>query len=344
MATNQFRIGLSSAFTRTDGKPTFPSCDWSGLSGMAGVEMDELPRGAEELTSSILEGYDAVVLMSEFVRADSFPANGRLKVIARMGVGFDRIDVPACTENDVALVTTPDGVRRPMASSIIAMVLALSHRLIEKDRVTRTGKLGWAARLDCIGTGLVGRTMASIGIGNIGGEMFRLLKPFEMRLVAHDPYADPARAAELGVELVGLHEAFEQADFLAFNCPLNDGTRGIGGKDNIARMKPSAYLINTSRGPVVDQSALYDALVQGRLAGAAIDVFDPEPPSADEPILKLSNVIVTPHAIGFQDQMWSVMGEVNTDAITAVIEGRNPGNVVNRDVLDRPSWSAKIGG
>jgi phosphoglycerate dehydrogenase-like enzyme len=127
--------------------------------------------------------------------------------------------------------------------------------------------------------------MASIGIGNIGGEMFRLLKPFEMRLVAHDPYADPARAAELGVELVGLHEAFEQADFLAFNCPLNDGTRGIGGKDNIARMKPSAYLINTSRGPVVDQSALYDALVQGRLAGAAIDVFDPEPPSADEPIL-----------------------------------------------------------
>ena len=339
---NTFRVGLSASFTRADGKTTFPSADWSGLAALDGVDMVPLPAAAV-LSADQLDGFDAVVLLGERIRRDSLPADRRLGLIARMGVGYDTLDVPACTDNDTAITITPEGVCRPMASSIVTLILALGHRLFEKDRVCRTGNLGWPARFDLIGTGLTGRTVGSVGLGNIGGEMFRLITPFEVRKIAHDPYCDPDRARALGVTLVDLDTVFRESDFLCFNCPLTPETKGIGSADGIARMKPTAYLINTSRGPVVDQTALYRALVDGRIAGAGLDVFDPEPPPFDAPILRLGNVIVTPHALGFLDQMFATMARVNTAAVKAMIEGRNPDNVVNRDVLDRPGWKARLG-
>lgn len=336
-----FRVGLSAAFTRADGKPAFPSCDWSGLAD-AGVEVVEMAR-EDPLSPAGIEGYDAVVLMGEAAGAASFRDDGRLKLICRMGVGYDRIDVPACTENDVALTITPDGVRRPMASSVVAMILALAHRLVEKDRIARVGPLGWGARMDCFGVGLAGKTLAVVGLGNIGREVVRLIRPFDMRIVACDPYVDPAVARDLGVDLVDLATAFREADFLSFNCMLNEETRGLGSAEGIATMKPTAYIVNTSRGPVVDQAALYAALVEGRLAGAALDVFDPEPAPADDPILKLNNVICAPHAVGFSDSMFRTMGEVNTRAILAVRGGEAPENLVNPEVANRPGFQRKLG-
>lgn len=337
-----FRVGLSAAFTRADRKPTFPSCDWAELKAMRDVEIEQMAPG-NRLTQEQIDGYDAIVLMGEKVTPEMFRDDDRLKLIARMGVGFDQIDVPACTEHDVALTITPDGVRRPMASSVVLFILALSHRLLEKDRVTRTGPLGWPARLDFFGTGLTGRTLAIIGLGNIGQEVARLIKAFDMRIIAHDPYLDPKVAEGLGVTLVDLDTAYREADFLSFNCPLNNETRGIGSAEGMAKMKPTAYIVNTARGPVVDQSALYQALVEGRLAGAAIDVFDPEPSPSDDPILKLSNVIVAPHAIGFMDQMFSTMGDVNTRAILAVKDGQAPDNLVNPEVVNRAGFQKKLG-
>src|SRR3546814_2903669 len=126
--------------------------------------------------------------------------------------------------------------------------------------------------------------------------MFRLLKPLDVRMIAHDPHADPAALAALGVEAVSLQAVFECSDFVTFNCPLTEATRGIGSAAMIARMQPTAYLVNTSRGPVVDQTALYQALVERRIAGAAIDVFDPAPPPAHDPILPLDTVITAPHS------------------------------------------------
>jgi len=184
------RVGLSAAFTRADRKPTFPSCDWSPLENDSDIELVKMAPG-NTLTPELIEGYDALVLMGEKVTADTFRDDGRLKLFARMGVGFDRIDVPACTENDVALTITPDGVRRPMASSVVLFILALAHRLLEKDRVTRTGPLGWPARLDFFGTGLTGRTLSIVGLGNIGQEVVRLIRAFDMRIAAHGPYLAP---------------------------------------------------------------------------------------------------------------------------------------------------------
>ena len=335
-----FRVGLSADFTRADGKPTFPSYDLSPL-GAEGVELVELPRTAL-LSAGHVTGFDAVVLLGERMAASSFPGDGRLALIARMGVGYDTVDTEACTANDVVLTITPDAVRRPMATTQVCLILALAHNLMAKDRIARTGTLGWPARLDWHGMGLVGRTVGSVGVGNIGAEMFRLLKPFDVRMVAHDPYADPAALAGLGVEAVSLEAVFEQSDVVTFNCPLNDETRHIGSAAMIARMRPTSYLVNTSRGPVVDQRALYDALVAGRIAGAAIDVFDPEPPSAHEPILRLDNVIAAPHSLGWTDQMFATMGEVNRAAIQDVHAGRVPANVVNRAVLERAGFRARL--
>jgi len=335
-----FRVGLSAAFTRADGKPTFPSYDLSPLAG-EGVEMVPL-EAAATLTAGQVAGFDAIVLLGERMAATSFPADGRLALIARMGVGYDTIDTEATTAHDVALTITPDAVRRPMASAQVCFILALTHALLPKDRITRTGALGWPARLDYHGMGLVGRTIGSVGVGNIGAEMFRLLKPFDVRMIAHDPYADPAALAALGVEPVSLEAVFEQSDVVTFNCPLNEQTHKIGSAALIGRMKPTAYLVNTSRGPVVDQKALYAALVEGRIAGAGLDVFDPEPPAAAEPILRLDNVLVAPHALGWTDQMFATMGDINRAAIAEVKAGRVPANVVNRAVLERAGFTAKL--
>jgi phosphoglycerate dehydrogenase-like enzyme len=335
-----FRVGLSADFTRADGKPTFPSYDLTPLTAN-GVELVPLPRAAI-LSAGQVAGFDAIVLLGERMASHSFPSDGRLALIARMGVGYDTIDTEACTAHDVALTITPDAVRRPMATTQIAFILALTHNLVAKDRIARTGSLGWPARLDHHGMGLVGRTIGSVGVGNIGAEMFRLLKAFDVRMIAHDPYADPAVLAGLGIEAVSLQAVFERSDVVTFNCPLNPETQGIGSAAMIARMKPTAYLVNTSRGPVVDQKALYAALVEQRIAGAALDVFDPEPPSAAEPILRLDNVLTAPHSLGWTDQMFATMGEINRGAIADVKAGRAPANVVNRAVLDRPGFLARL--
>ncbi|MEK9725260.1 MAG: NAD(P)-dependent oxidoreductase, partial [Rhodospirillaceae bacterium] len=157
--------------------------------------------------------------------------------------------VAACSKAGIAVCITPDGVRRPVAVIILTFVLALAGKLFDKDRLTRMGPAGFAQRADYMGTGLMGRTLGSIGLGNIGVEAFRMCAPLEMRHIAHDPYADPAVAAEVGVELVSLERVFAESDFLCVNTPLTGETHHIVNAERLATMKPTAYLINTSRGP-----------------------------------------------------------------------------------------------
>ena len=251
-------------------------------------------------------------------------------------------DVSACTQAGIALVITPDGVRRPVAVSIITLVLALTGKLFVKDRLTRAAAEGFAQRSAYMGVGLVGRTFGSLGIGNIGAETFRLLKPFDMRLIAHDPYADPQLAAELGVELVALEEVFRRADILSVSCPLTPETRHIVNAERIALMKPTAYLINTARGPIVDQAALTQALQERRIAGAGLDVLEKEPPDADDPILALDNVILAPHALCWTDQCFAGNGAADVRAVLDVMAGRVPRGVVNREVLSHPEWTRRL--
>ena len=338
---SKFRIGFSAYLKRPDGRPGFPSYDLSPLGRDGRIELVELPA-EQTLSAETVAAYDALVLLGERITAHSLSGGGRLRLIARMGVGYDTIDVPACTAADVAIANTPPGVRRPMATTVMTFLLALSHRLVDKDRISRLGAPGWNERLDHHGFGLVGRTLGIVGLGNIGAEVARLAKPFDLRLIAHDPYVAPEVPRGLGVELVALDDLFRQADFVSLNCPLNAETRHLANARRIALMQPTAFLINTARGPVVEQAALVAALKARAIAGAGLDVFDPEPPPADDPILKLDNALFGPHALGWSDQMFATMAEVNLAQIGAAMAGRVPEHVVNREVLQRPGFLAKL--
>jgi D-3-phosphoglycerate dehydrogenase len=338
---SRFRVAISGDFKKADGSPAFPDFDLSPLAQNPAVE-HEFIKANGVIQAADLEGFDALILLIPRIEPESFPRDGRLAIIARFGVGYDTVNVQACTDHDCALVITPDGVRRPVAVAIMTFMLALTGKLLAKDRITRQGPDGWARRSDYMGVGLVGRTFGSLGIGNIGAEAFRMARPFDMKFIAHDPYADPAVARDLGVRLVGLEELFRESDVLSVSCPLNEETRHIVNAERLALMKPTAYLINTSRGPVVDEAALSKALQDGRIAGAGLDVLEQEPSPADNPLYRMDNVILTPHALCWTDQCFAGIGASDVRAVLEVAQGREPVGVVNKEVLSSPAWKKKI--
>ena len=336
-----FRVALSGDFLKPDGSPAYPDFDLSPLQDDPAVELRYLAPAAE-LRADQLEGFDALILLApRFTRA-SIPGDGRLGIVARFGVGYDTVDVDACTQAGIALTITPAGVRRPVAVAILTLMLALAGRLLVKDRLTRLGPAGYAQRSAHMGVGLVGRTLASVGLGNIGAEMFRLARPLDMRFLACDPYADPARAEALGVKLVDLETVFREGDFVTINCPLTPETRHLVDARRLSLMKPTAFLINTARGPIVDQTALVEALTSGRIAGAGLDVQEKEPPDADDPLLSLDNVVLSPHALCWTDQCFAGNGAAAIRSVRDVKEGRIPEGLLNRPVLDNPLWRERL--
>ena len=336
-----FRVALSGDFRKGDGSPTFPDFDLAPLQAARNVETVFLDN-ANPLRGDQLEDFDALILLAHRFDAASVPKSGRLSVVARFGVGYDTVDVAACTANDIALAITPDGVRRPVAVSIITFILALTGKMMVKDKLARMGAPGFAARGEHMGVGLVGRTLGSLGVGNIGAEMFRLAKPFDMRFIAHDPYADKAVAAELNIELVPLEDLFRRSDILCVNCPLTPDTHHIVNAERLALMKPTAFFINTARGPIVDQKALTEVLQERRIAGAGLDVFEVEPTDPGDPILKLDNIIAAPHALCWTDQCFAGNGAADIKAVLDVQRGLVPRGVVNGQVLDHTGFKVKL--
>jgi phosphoglycerate dehydrogenase-like enzyme len=338
---DRFRVALSGDFKQANGAPTYPDFDLGPLRAAPGVEMAFIDP-ASPIRGEQLEDFDALILLAHRFAAESVPRGGRLGLVARFGVGYDTVDVDACTKAGIALVITPDGVRRPVAVSIVTLMLALTGKLMTKDRLAREAAAGFARRSEHMGIGLVGRTLASLGIGNIGAELFRLAKPFDMKFIAHDPYADKSVAAELGIELVSLEDAFRRADILSVSVPLSPATHHLVDAERLALMKPTAYLINTARGPIVDQKALTRALQEHAIAGAGLDVLEEEPPDPADPILKLDNVILAPHALSWTDQCFAGIGAADVKAVFDFKAGRIPRGVVNRAVLDGEAWKRRL--
>lgn len=338
---NRFRVGISQGIRAAEGKMVIPEFDLSPLDDDSRIECVSLPDECL-LDAETAAGLDAAILMLEAVTQKSFDSRGRLALVARFGVGYDRIDVAACTRNGVALAITPDGVRRPVAMSVITLMLALTSRLMIKDRIAREGPPGWARKAQHNGMGLVGRTLGSLGMGNIGAEVFKLAQPFDMRFIAHDPYADSRMAAALDVTLVSLEHLFRRSDVLSVSCPLSDTTRGIVDAPMLELMKPSAYLINTSRGGVIDQAALLEALQAERIAGAGLDVLAVEPPDENDPILSLDNVILSPHALCWTDQCMAGNGAADVAAVHSMMSGRPPAHVVNSALIETPEFKQRL--
>jgi D-3-phosphoglycerate dehydrogenase len=341
---DKFRVAMSGDFVKPSGEPVFPDFDLAPLEDDPAIELAHVQPVDGVVPAEALEGFDALILLIPRFDERSVPRDGRLSLVARFGVGYDNVDLDACTRNGIAACITPDGVRRPVAVSIVTFVLALSQKMLVKDRLVRAGPDGWARRSENMGTGLVGKTLGSLGIGNIGAELHRVIRPFDMVHIAHDPYADPRVADELGIELVGLEALFRRSDFLSVSCPLNEETRGIVNAERIALMKRTAYLINTARGPIVDQKALTEALQSGTIAGAGLDVFEREPPEPGDPLLALENVILSPHALCWTDQCFAGNGAADVAAVKAVMRGEVPRGVVNRAVLETERFKERLAG
>jgi len=336
-AKEPFRVGLTHDCLGLDGKPVFDPAVLEALEAAPGVTFEFIDAFTPKVTPDQAARYDAVLTMRPQVDASTLARpDRRLRIVARHGVGFDNVDVDACTAAGVMLTNTPDGVRRPVATIILLFILALSHKLFVKDRITRDNR--WNERTNHMGEGLSGKTVGSIGVGSIGREAFRLLQPLDMVHIGHDPYARPADMAEIRLELVDKDTVFRTADFVCINTPLTAETKGLVAERELGLMKPTAYLVNTARGPIVDEKALYRALESRRIAGAALDVFEQEPTPADNPILELDNVIVTPHALCWTDECFRGIASSAIGSILDVASGKTPRNVVNRAVLEKAEF------
>ena len=293
---------------------------------------EERPPRAEVLQR--VSGKDALIcLLTEKVDRELLDAAGpNLRIVANVAVGFDNIDVPACTERNVAVTNTPGVLDETTADFAWTLLMAVARRLVEGDRMARSG--AWTKwNLDQLcGTDIWGKTLGIIGLGRIGRAVARRASGFRMRIL----YNSTSRAAleiekELNAEYVSRDAVFQQADFVSLHVPLNADTRGLVGPAELAKMKRTAFLINTTRGPVVQEAALVEALERGLIAGAALDVFEREPLIPDG--LRRDNVVLAPHLGSASVETRTRMALIAVENAIAFFDGKRPPTILNPEAL-----------
>ena len=353
MAT--FRIALTGDFLNEDG---IPACGDAGLSLFQKVPFityrflrEQSPvRGdtlywsrfySLEVTPAHIQDVDGLVVLRPWVRQSAFARGaGDLVVIGRSGAGYDKIDLDACTANDVAVFNAPDALDHSTASSALMFMLALAKKLLPQQRITRQAR--WDLQAAVLGDEVQGRTLGIVGLGRSGRELARLVAPFAMRILAYSPHADRPLAAKLDVRLCPLAELLRESDFVSLHSRLTDQSRRMIGAGELAMMKPTAYLINVARGELVDESALITVLQSRRIAGAALDVFETEPLPADHQLTKLDNVILTPHWSCSTSDIWRATGRAMAVGMLRAACGDPPENVINQRVLCRSVFQKKL--
>ena len=340
---DRFRVAFTSAFFRPDGTPAFKGYDISPLRSVRNIEIKVL-RPASVISAPELADVDVLVTSTgeTKIKSESLPKSGRLALIARAGAGYDDVDIPACTANHVAVAIASDAVRRPTAVATLTLILAVATRLIPKHLIALKGPKDWAMLPSFLSADLTGKTLGLVGLGSIGREVASLVSPLGMRIIAYDPYVKLESAAAVGAQLVGFEALLREADIVSLHVPLSDATQHLLNAQRLNLMKPTAFLINTSRGGVVDQKALTECLKARRIAGAGLDVLEKEPPDENDPLLKLENVVLSAHALNWTDTLDARLAETNIRAILALTELRDPSGVVNSEVLKSAIWRQKL--
>jgi len=338
--SKKFSIALTGDFHDDGGSTKFPDMGLQYLDEDPDVEYFAFEEHRPEIGIDQYGDANAILVMAPKVTAASLGNATELLAIGRYGVGYDSVDVPACTEADVMLCISKGAVDRPVAEATIGWMIALTHNMRIKDRLVREGE--WDVRTDYNGCEIRDRTFGAVGLGGISKETIRLLSGFGMNPpLAFDPFVSEAEAAKLGVELATLNDLMRCADFVSIHCPLTDDSHNLVGEDEIALMKPDAYLINTARGGIVNEDALYAALEQHKIAGAALDCFEVEPVVEPHRFGKLDNVILAPHSIAWTVELFRDIGRTTCSAILNLSKGREPNGIVNREVLERPGFREK---
>lgn len=273
------------------------------------------------------QGCDAILVRVAKITAAVMDGIPGLKAVAKHGIGVDNIDVAAATERGIQALNAPLSNINAVAEHALAMILAIGKNLSLLDGETR--KSGFARRSEFVNVELSGKTVGLVGFGKIAQGLAKKLSAMDVQVIASDPYAQPEAAKRLGVRLVEQEELLRTADFVSLHTPLLDSTRKMINREVLTMMKPTAFLINVARGPIVDEQALYEALKNRIIAGAALDVFDPEPPEADCPLFALENVLVSPHNAALTDRALLAMAMDSATGIVDYLEGRPPQFPVN---------------
>ncbi len=279
----------------------------------------------EEL-KAIIGNYDALIVRSETkVTADIIEAGRKLQTIARAGAGLDNIDVDAATRKGIVVVNAPTGNTISAAEHTIALMLASARHIPQANNTLKSGV--WQ-RSAFLGTELRGKTLGIIGLGNVGSEVARRAMAFEMRLIAHDPFVSPEYAQNLRVTLVSLEELLTESDFISLHLPLTPATKGLIGAKELGKVKPSVRIINCARGELIDEEALFKAVEEGRVAGAAVDVFSEEP-TTDNILFKHHKIIVTPHLGASTTEAQVTIAQDISEQILAIFNGKPAKYAVN---------------
>jgi D-3-phosphoglycerate dehydrogenase / 2-oxoglutarate reductase len=300
----------------------------------AGLDVDLIEAAESQERGLAATAAGAHALLVQFADVDRALIEGltACRVISRYGIGVDMIDVAAAAAAGIPVANVPDYCIDEVSTQTVGFLIDLNRRTLPLVQHVRDRGWGRAPLPVTAPRRLAGQTLGIVGLGAIGRQVARKAQALGLRVIAHDPYAAPDRAS--GVEPVELAELLARSDYVSLHCPLTDATRGLIGADALAAMRPTACLLNLSRGPVVDQPALVRALAEGRIAGAALDVLAVEPPDPDDPILTLDNVLITPHSSSWSVESARQLRSEAAQNVVAALTGGRPRSVVNRSLLE----------
>ncbi|MBI3853551.1 MAG: hydroxyacid dehydrogenase [Verrucomicrobia bacterium] len=337
---SKFIVTLTADFYDSKGACKYQDIGLSVLAEQPHIEQRVFQEHRKQIGADQIGNAQGVIVLTPAVTAESVAKADNLLVVARFGVGYDSVDVKACTVADVLVTITVGAVDRPVAEATVGWMIALSHNVRIKDRLVRTGQ--WDERAKHMGRELRDRTLGVIGLGGIARKTIELLRGFGMKQpLAFDPFVNEEMAAKASARLVSLEELLRQADFVSIHCPLTEKTRGLLGAQQLALMKPDAYLLNTARGGIVDEDALYDVLKNRRIAGAALDCFAQEPVTAPSRFADLDNVLLAPHSIAWTDEMFRDIGRAACQVMVDLSLGARPHGVLNPEVFERAGFQAR---
>jgi glyoxylate reductase len=296
----------------------------------------ELPPPRDEIIRNITDAEGLLSLLTDKIDAELMDKAPRLKAVSNCAVGFDNIDIDAATKRRIIVGNTPGVLTETTADFAFALMMAAARRVAEGDRVVRAGKWKTWGPMILLGQDVHGSTLGIIGLGRIGAAVARRAKGFGMRILYYDVYRQQQAEEQLGIEYAEIERILKESDFVTLHTNLTPQTHHLIGAEQFKEMKKSCILVNTSRGPIVDNMALYEALRDGKIAYAALDVTEPEPIPADHPLLKLDNVIIAPHIASASVATRTKMGFMAAENLIAGLKGEMPPNPVNPEVLKRP--------
>jgi D-3-phosphoglycerate dehydrogenase len=282
-----------------------------------------------------LAAADAVVVRNLKIDAALIDASPKLKVIAKHGAGVDNIDIATATARGIIVASVPGGNADAVAEATVALMLAAMRRVPQVHQLVTTGR--YSERFTLHFEQLTGRTLGLVGIGNIGARVAGICAGgFRMRVLAYDPVLSAEAIRERGAEKVeGLNEMLTVADVVSLHLPLTTATYHLIGREQIAAMKPTAILVNAARGPLIDENALADALREGRIGGAGLDVFEVEPPSSGNPLLSVPNTVLSPHTAGNSVEAARYLAIASAEIVIAALSGQKPASFLNPEVWDK---------